>query len=90
MAVGIVFNGLGVTQAQYDQVLGEVAPGNKLPPGMLYHAGGPSKDGWRVVEIWESQEAADRFFKETLGASLQKASITVVPEFFQVHNIMKP
>ncbi len=90
MAVGLIFNGAGVTKAQYDQVRNEVAPGNKLPSGMLYHAGGPKEGGWCVVEVWESQEAADRFFKEKLGATLEKAKITVQPEFFQVINIMEP
>ena len=90
MAIGIIFSATGVTQAQYDQVRNEVVPDNKLPLGMLYHAGGPAQNGWRVVEVWESQEAAERFFKEKLGAALQKANITVQPEFFQVHNIMEP
>lgn len=88
MAVGLIFSGPGVTQAQYDQVRNEVAPGNKLPPGMLYHAGGPVQNGWRVIEVWESQEAVDRFFREKLGAALQKANITAQPELFQVVNIM--
>ena len=90
MALGLIFIGTGVTQAQYEQVRNEVAPGNKLLPGMLYHAAGPAQDGWRVVETWESQEAADRFFKEKLGAALQKDNITVQPELFEVHNIMQP
>jgi hypothetical protein len=45
-------------------------------------------DGWRVVEIWESQETLDRFFKDKLGAALQRANISVQPEVFQVQNIM--
>ncbi len=89
MAIALVFHGVGVTQAQYDQVVQETTPGNKPPAGMLYHAGGPVADGWRVVEVWESQEAADRFFKEKLGAALQKAGITAPPEVFPVHNIMQ-
>lgn len=90
MAVGLIMSGAGVTQAQYDQVTQEVVPNNQLPPGLLYHAGGPSQTGWCVVEIWESQEAADRFFREKLGAALQKANVTVQPEIFQVHNILQP
>ncbi|MEA2641742.1 MAG: hypothetical protein QOF51_3136 [Chloroflexota bacterium] len=90
MAIGLIFSGAGVTQAQYDQVRREVAPDNKLLPGMLYHVGGPAADGWRVVEVWESQEAAERFFNDKLGASLQKANINIQPEFFQVHNVMQP
>jgi quinol monooxygenase YgiN len=89
MAIGVIFSAPGVTQAQYEQVVNEVAPGNKLPPGMLYHAGGPVQDGWRVVEVWESQEALDRHFREKLGAALQKANVTAQPEVFQVVNIME-
>ena len=90
MAVGLIFNGKGVTQAQYEQVHKEVSPDNKLAPGMLSHAGGPSQDGWCVVEIWESQDALDRFFKEKLGAALERAKISMQPQFFQVHNMMQP
>src|SRR5688500_19930785 len=78
MAIGVMFEG-SVTQAQYDQVRQEVTPDNRLPPGMLYHVGGPTESGWWVVEVWESQEAMDRFFQEKLGAALQKANITIQP-----------
>jgi hypothetical protein len=51
MAFGLIFEGEGVTQAQYEQVKDAVAPGNKLPPGMLHHAAGPGERGWTVTEI---------------------------------------
>jgi len=89
MAVGLIFTGKGVTQEQYEQVGAEVAPGNKLVPGMLYHAGGPSKDGWCVIEVWESQQAAEQFFTDKLAAALKRANITVEPTFFEVQNIME-
>jgi hypothetical protein len=89
MAVGLIFSGQGVTQAQYDQARRAVSPDNKLLPGMLYHAGGPTSDGWRVIEVWESQEALDRFFQEKLGAALHQAGITVQPEVFPIHNMME-
>lgn len=88
MSIGLVFDAPSVTQAQYDQVRKEVSPDNRTPDGMLYHAGGPTANGWRVVEVWESQEAADRYFKETLGAALQRANISVKPDVFSIHNIM--
>ncbi len=90
MAVGIVFEGAGVSQAQYDQVRKKVAPDNKLLPGMLYHAGGTTETGLCVIEVWESQEASDQFFKDHLGQALQDAKIDVVPSTFKVFNIMKP
>jgi hypothetical protein len=90
MAVGLIFEGAGVSQAQYEQVLNEVAPGNQLLPGVLYHAAGPSETGFCVIEVWESPEALDRFFQDKLGQALQNAGITVQPRTFQVVNILKP
>jgi quinol monooxygenase YgiN len=89
MAIAIVFEGLGVTRAQYDQVLKDVSPDNRPPTGMPYHVAGPTEGGWRVVEVWESREAAQRFFEETLRQALQKANTVATPTFFQVHNIMQ-
>lgn len=90
MAIALVFKGAGVTQAQYEQVLHEVMPGNKVARGMLSHVAGPTADGWCVFEVWESQEAVDRFFQEKkLGAALQKANINEQPEVFQIHNMMQ-
>jgi quinol monooxygenase YgiN len=90
MAIGMIFDGPGVTQAQYDQVRNEAAPGNRPPAGLLYHAAGPIPNGWRVIEVWESQEAFDRFFQDRLGAALQRANINVQPQSFEVVNTMQP
>ena len=90
MAIGLIFDASGVTQAQYEQARNEVAPGNRPPSGMLYHAAGPIPNGWRVIEIWESQETADRFFQDKLGAALQRAHISVQPQRFEVVNTMQP
>jgi quinol monooxygenase YgiN len=90
MAVGVIFEGTGTTQAQYDQVRNQVAPGDQAPPGMLYHAGGMSESGICVIEVWESQEVLDRFFQEHLGAALQAAGINVQPRVFQVTTIRTP
>src|SRR5688500_9224439 len=88
MAVAFVFNGVGVTQAQYEQVRNEVSPGGGHAPGVLAHVAGPTSDGWRVVEVWESQEAMERFFQDKLGAALQNANISGQPEIFAVQNMM--
>jgi quinol monooxygenase YgiN len=90
MAIGVIFEGTGTTQAQYDQVRNQVAPGDQAPPGLLYHAGGMSESGVCVIEVWESQEVLDRFFQEELGAALQAAGINVQPRVFQVTTIMTP
>jgi hypothetical protein len=89
MAVGIVFDGVGVTKAQYEQVLHQVAPNNTLAPGMLHHVAGATEDGIAVVELWDSQEALNTFFAEKLGAALQAAGITIQPKVFDVFNEIK-
>jgi heme-degrading monooxygenase HmoA len=88
MAVGVVFQGTGVSQDQYQQVFDQVAPDGQLQPGMLYHAAGMGEAGMVVVEVWESQEAAKRFFDEKLGQALQDANITVQPTFFEIIRTM--
>lgn len=89
MAIGIIFEAAGVTQAQYEQARDQAAPGNQPPPGMLYHAAGPIEGGFCVVEVWESQEAAQRFLDEKLGQALQAANIQPQAKFFQVINTMQ-
>jgi quinol monooxygenase YgiN len=88
MAITLIFEASGVTRAQYEQVRNEVAPGNRRPPGMQHHVAGPSDGGWYVVEVWDSQEALDRFVHEKLGQALQKAGITAQPRIMQVANVM--
>ena len=90
MAIAMIFDIPEMTQAVYDQVRTEVAPDNRPAAGMLYHVAGPTETGWRVVEVWESQEAADRFFQAPLGPALHRANINVQPLVFPVHNTMQP
>jgi hypothetical protein len=89
MAIGLIMEGAGVTQAQYEQVLNEVGGRDAIPEGAQYHVAGPTETGFIVVEVWDSQEAAQKFFDEKLGQALQRANISVQPRFFQVHNIMQ-
>lgn len=90
MAIGVIFDGSGMSQEQYEQVNQQAAPSNQPPPGLLYHAAGPSEDGFTVIEVWESQEALQDFFAQTLGQALQRANITAQPKFFEVINTMQP
>ena len=89
MAIAILF-GPGLTQSQYDQVHEEVTSDNQAPAGMLFHVGAHGEGGFYVVEVWESQEAASKFFQDKLGQALQNADISAQPQVLQVHNIMKP
>jgi quinol monooxygenase YgiN len=87
MAVGLFFNGVGVTQEQYQQVFNQVTNnGTTREPGMLTHHAGPSADGFCVIETWASQEALEHFFRDKLGQALAAANISVQPTTFEVSN----
>lgn len=59
MAVVTVMEFPGMTREQFEHVGAMLTPG--APEGVLYHACGPVVDGWRIVDVWESREAFDRF-----------------------------
>jgi len=87
--VDILINSAGInirgpiaelTLAQYEQVMSEASPGNRAPSGLISHVGGPTDNGWCVVEVWESQQAQADFMGSRLGAAMAAAGITAVPQ----------
>ncbi len=32
------------------------------PPGSLVHLAGPREGGWRIIEVWESDQAANAYY----------------------------
>ena len=91
MAVGLVFDGVGVTQDQYQQVFDQVtANGTRIMPGLISHHAGPTERGFCVMEVWESQEVVQRFFEEHLAQALAGANIDVQPKLFEIVNAVTP
>jgi hypothetical protein len=56
----------GFSADKYEAVTGKVMPGGQLPDGCELHIAGPVEQGWRVITVWESREAFDRFREEKL------------------------
>jgi hypothetical protein len=69
MAIGLLMEFPGMGQEQYDAVMEELNLGGRMPSGGITHAAGPTEGGWRVVDVWESQEAFDVFFREEAAQS---------------------
>jgi hypothetical protein len=91
MAFVRLFDNPEGTQEQYDaasQQLGITA--DTMPAGGVLHVAGPSPSGgWRVVEVWESEEAARTFDEETLLPLLQSVGVErPEPETWPVHNMV--
>ena len=53
--------------------------GGRMPPGGIFHAAGPIEGGWRVVDVWESQQAFDIFLEERLREAMSNVG-TPSPE----------
>ena len=89
MALALLLEFPGATQEQFDRVAEKI--GSIAPTGLLYHVEGPIQGGWRVVDVWESQEAVDKFFQEELGQALQEAGVAIPQsQFWPAHRIIKP
>lgn len=67
MAYGIVHHFPGGTKDQYEATLAAVHPSDgSLPEGQVFHAAGPSADGWTIVAVHDSQESYERFRDDKL------------------------
>ena len=73
MAYGIVHHFPGGTKAQYEASLAAVHPSrDNLPMGQIYHAAGPSADGWTIVAIDDSKASWERFRDGILMPKMQR------------------
>lgn len=64
MPFGVLQEMPGVREDEYQQVEKHLGPDR--PSGLLAHVAGPTEDGWRIINIWESEEAFRRFQSERL------------------------
>lgn len=90
MAILMIHDVSDGTLAEYDQVIKELeAAGQGNPSGRLSHVAARKGDGYLVVDVWESQEAFERF-GQTLVPLLERAGGHVpAPRFYPVHNVIK-
>jgi len=94
VAVVLVQQGPGLTRESYEKVVRSMmgkdraeSPSDWPVEGLLVHATGEGPNGFRVVDVWESEEAAQRFGEE-LAPHLHEAGITAEPEVYQAHTFV--
>jgi hypothetical protein len=51
----------------------EAALREPLPEGLLFHAAGPTDEGFRIIGVWESEAAWHRFRADRLGVEAEAA-----------------
>jgi heme-degrading monooxygenase HmoA len=60
-----------MTEEIYAGMVGQLMPLMRASKGFIAHAGGPGPTGgWRVVEVWESEEDGQNWFDENVKPNL--------------------
>ena len=88
MAVLITADVPGQTQEKYDQMLAVLTPLLRNAKGFIAHGAGPSGDGWRTFEVWDTQEDATQFFARYIHPNLPPG-ISPKRTVLQLHALIK-
>jgi len=94
MPVVLVHQGPTLNQERYDEIIRRLAGKNRMEDpedwpveGLLVHAAGQSDSGFRVVDVWESEEAC-RQFGERLKPILEEVGVDTQPEIYPTHSLV--
>jgi quinol monooxygenase YgiN len=85
MAYALLVELPNLTREEYEAVAKAVNSSGYHVPGNLVHAAGPFAGGYRVVEVFESKEAADAFYS---SQRFRDACATVYGETMPDMNII--
>ena len=85
-----------LTRERYEEVVRRLTGKDRIKvsadlpfTGLIAHMTGESKDGFCVVDVFESEDAVERF-REALGDIPREVGIEVGPDFFPAHTYMAP
>ena len=95
MAVVLVHEGPTLTQERYEETVKKLTGGKSQldslsdwpVEGIVFHTAGEGDNGFRVVDVWESAEAAQNFGQH-LGPVLEEVGVTDQPEMYEVHTFV--
>ena len=88
MAVLMIGEVPNLTEEIYGGMVGQMTPLMRAAKGFVSHAGGPSPSGgWRVVEIWESEEDGQAWFEQNVKPNLPPE---IVPDrrYYPLHTVI--
>jgi hypothetical protein len=94
MPIVAVFEGPGFTQQNYEESVRRLTGKNRMSSpsdwpveGLLVHVAGQGANGFRVVDVWTSEEAFRRF-GEKLIPVLREVGIEGEPEIYPSHTVV--
>jgi hypothetical protein len=89
MAIVVIAHAPGFTTEQWEAMQRQFNEPANPPRGIVAQLAGPFEGGWRVISVWESQEAYEAFRRDRLAPAIQQMGIT--QEQFQIaplHSVM--
>ena len=94
MPVVLVHQGRGLTKESYEETVQRITGGKGLTSpadwpveGLLMHAAGEAPGGFRVVDVWKSEEAAGQFGEQLIPV-LREVGIEAEPELYPAHTFI--
>jgi hypothetical protein len=70
----------GVTPEQIRPLMAQVNERLRSFPGFIAQASGPTSGGYQVTEVWETEEAHERWTREVVGpVAAQQLGLTQIP-----------
>ncbi len=75
MAVLVIGELPGGDAALDARLMEELGLGNAPAPGAIARFAGPTANGWRVVTVWQSEDAFRAFEREKLTPAFQRLGI---------------
>lgn len=95
MAIVLVQEMEQATLSQYDQVNAKLGVDDDPPAGLIIHTAGERPNGAvRIVDVWESQEAWERFRDERLTPAVMEVlgeqAGPPQQEVYETHHVINP
>jgi hypothetical protein len=63
---------------QYERVTSPLV--DPAPPGLILHAAGPTDEGFRIIDVWESEDAWRQFQTERVAPAIAALGGPARPE----------
>ena len=89
MAVLVTAEVPGQTPEGYDGMLAGLGPLIRAAPGFVMHAAYSDGGVWRVIEVWESKQAATDFFAKYVHPNLPPG-VKPQREMHMLHSCVRP
>jgi hypothetical protein len=89
MAVIVMVDVHGQTQAGYDGMAGVLFDRARQAPGFVMHSAYRVDDQWRVLEVWQSKADADRWFSAQVAPHLPPG-VRPKRTLFETYSLVTP